>query len=187
MLDNVFSSIDNIQGKFIKFVLGSRVMTEGITIKQIKEIHILDTAYHLGQLMQVIGRGIRFCVHNSLATEENPYPEVKVYRYVVSMLDKQDELSTECILYQKAEKKYLLVTPMLTGDINYLRLKNKICLSPFISIACTPYLYSPNSEAVINQTKGLTIKNWTGILTTQIGLTFQIKEQKKDTTNKPIL
>ena len=69
----------------------------------------------------------------------------------------------------------------------YLRLKNKICLSPFISIACTPYLYSPNSEAVINQTKGLTIKNWTGILTTQIGLTFQIKEQKKDTTNKPIL
>jgi len=109
VLDNVFSSIDNIQGKYIKFVLGSRVMTEGITIKQIKEIHILDTAYHLGQLMQVIGRGIRFCVHNSLATEENPYPEVKVYRYVVSMPDKPDELSTEGVLYQKAEKKYLLV------------------------------------------------------------------------------
>jgi superfamily II DNA or RNA helicase len=109
VLDNVFSSLDNIQGKYIKFVLGSRVMTEGITIKQIKEIHILDTAYHLGQLMQVIGRGIRFCVHNSIATEENPYPEVKVYRYVVSIPNQPNELSSEEILYQKAEKKYLLV------------------------------------------------------------------------------
>jgi superfamily II DNA or RNA helicase len=109
VLDNVFSSLDNVQGKYIKFVLGSRVMTEGITIKQIKEIHILDTAYHLGQLMQVIGRGIRFCVHNSIATEENPYPEVKVYRYVVSIPNQPNELSSEEILYQKAEKKYLLV------------------------------------------------------------------------------
>jgi len=108
ILDNVFSSLDNIQGKYIKFVLGSKVMTEGITIKQIKEIHILDTAYHLGQLMQVIGRGIRFCVHNSIATEENPYPEVNVYRYIVSLPD-TNEMSTEEILYQKAEKKYLLV------------------------------------------------------------------------------
>jgi len=107
ILDSVFSSLGNIDGKFIKFVLGSRVMTEGITIKQIKQIHILDTAYHLGQLMQVIGRGIRFCVHNSVATEENPYPEVQVFRYVVST--GSSNLSTEEILYQKAERKYLLV------------------------------------------------------------------------------
>jgi len=109
ILDGVFSSLENVQGKYIKFVLGSRVMTEGITIKQIKQIHILDTAYHLGQLMQVIGRGIRFCVHNSIATEENPYPEVKVFRYVVTSPLELNELSTEGVLYQKAEKKYLLV------------------------------------------------------------------------------
>ena len=62
----------------------------------------------------------------------------------------------------------------------YLTLKNNFYLSPFISIAYTPYLYSPNSEAVINQTKELTSKNWTGILTTQIGLTFHLKRQKND-------
>lgn len=108
ILNNVFSHIDNSQGKYIKFVLGSKVMTEGITLKQIKEIHILDTAYHLGQLQQVIGRGIRFCVHDGISSEENPYPEVNVYRYVVS-LPGLIELSSEEILYQKAEKKYLLV------------------------------------------------------------------------------
>ncbi len=61
-----------------------------------------------------------------------------------------------------------------------LTLKNNYFLSPFISIAYTPYLYSPNSEAVINQTKELTSKNWTGILTTQIGLTFHLKRQQND-------
>ncbi|MFM7758273.1 MAG: hypothetical protein ACKO6J_05000 [Crocinitomicaceae bacterium] len=71
------------------------------------------------------------------------------------------------------------------GDINlkcgyYLKLKNNSYLSPFLSIGYTPYLYTPNTEAVINQTKGLTSKNWTGILTTQIGLTFHIKKQTND-------
>jgi len=108
ILDSVFSSIENVQGQYIKFILGSKVMTEGITIKQIKEIHVLDAAYHLGQLQQVIGRGIRFCVHNNISSEENPYPEVRVYRYVVSF-DDPDKLTNEEILYQKAEKKYILV------------------------------------------------------------------------------
>ena len=106
ILDSVFSNVDNLQGKYIKLILGSKVMTEGITMKQIKEIHILDTGYHLGQTIQVIGRGIRFCVHNNVATEEKPYPEVNVYRYVIGT---NNELSTEEILYQKAERKYLLV------------------------------------------------------------------------------
>jgi hypothetical protein len=61
-----------------------------------------------------------------------------------------------------------------------LTLKNNYFLSPFISIGYIPYLYSPNSEAVINQTKELTSKNWTGILTTQIGLTFHLKRQQND-------
>lgn len=62
----------------------------------------------------------------------------------------------------------------------YLNIKNNYYLSPFISIGYTPYLYSPNTETVINQTKGLTNKNWTGILTTQIGLTFHIKKHTND-------
>jgi hypothetical protein len=62
----------------------------------------------------------------------------------------------------------------------YLNLKNKINLSPFVLVGYTPYIYSPNSEAVINQTKGLISNNWTGIFTTQIGLTFHIRQQQKD-------
>lgn len=57
-------------------------------------------------------------------------------------------------------------------------LKNKIYLSPFVLIGYTPYIYSPNSEVVINQTKALVGKNWTGILAIQMGLTFYIKQLK---------
>lgn len=65
------------------------------------------------------------------------------------------------------------------GDIS-LKLGYKIkfntqsIFSPFISLGYTPYLYSPNSETLINQTKGLASKNWTNILSTQIGLSFHI-------------
>ncbi len=62
----------------------------------------------------------------------------------------------------------------------YYKLKNKIYLSPFIAVAYTPILYAPNHEAVINQTKGLTSNNWTGIISTQIGITFHIRQQKND-------
>jgi len=57
-----------------------------------------------------------------------------------------------------------------------LSLKNKIHLSPFALVGYAPYIYSPNSEAVINQTKGLVGYNWTGIYTTQIGLIFHITQ-----------
>ena len=57
-----------------------------------------------------------------------------------------------------------------------VNLKNKIYLSLFFLVGYTPYIYSPNSEAVINQTKGLVSNNWTGIFTTQVGLAFHIKQ-----------
>ena len=66
------------------------------------------------------------------------------------------------------------------GDISvkmgyFMGFKNKNGLSPFVLIACTPYFYSPNTEAVINQTKGLTSKTSTAIFSAQMGLAFHIK------------
>jgi hypothetical protein len=55
------------------------------------------------------------------------------------------------------------------------KLKNNSYLSPFIALGYTPYLYSPNTEAVINQTKGLVAKSSTGILNLQVGLAFSFR------------
>lgn len=106
ILRHVFSTIDNIDGKNIKFVLGSRVMNEGISLKYVSEVHILDVYYNLGKVDQVIGRAIRHRSHDQLMSKDNPFPEVNIYKYAVTL---NKGFSSEEELYKKAELKYLLI------------------------------------------------------------------------------
>ena len=106
IIREVFNSPENTDGKHIKFILGSQVMNEGITLENVREVHILDVHYNLGRVDQVIGRAIRQCKHQSVINDDNKFPQVNIYRYVVA---KNNSLTTDEILYQKAEKKYLLV------------------------------------------------------------------------------
>ena len=106
IIRKVFNSESNITGKKIKFVLGSKVMNEGVTLENVSEVHILDVHYNLGKVDQVIGRAIRMCKHQKSVNDENRFPNVRIYRYVVALKNK---LSSDEILYQKAEKKFILV------------------------------------------------------------------------------
>lgn len=110
ILNEVFSNVDNVDGKYIKFVVGSRVMNEGLSLHNVAEVHILDVYYNLSKVDQTIGRAIRHCKHYDIMSESNPFPEVKVYKYCIS-LEKIDpnKLSAEEELYKKAELKYLMV------------------------------------------------------------------------------
>ncbi len=110
ILNNVFSNADNIDGKNIKFVVGSRVMNEGLSLHNVAEVHILDVYYNLSKVDQTIGRAIRHCRHYDVMNEKNPYPEVRVYKYCVTLENHNSKmLSSEEELYKKAELKYLLV------------------------------------------------------------------------------
>lgn len=106
ILKNIFNNVENKDGKYIKVVLGSKVMNEGITLRNVKEAHILDVHFNLGKVDQAIGRAIRFCTHYDVTNESNVYPAVEIFKYVVSL---EGELSTEEELYRKAELKYKLV------------------------------------------------------------------------------
>ena len=110
IIQDIFNNPDNSDGKMIKFILGSRVMNEGVTLKNVKEVHIIDVFFNIPKAEQVIGRAIRMCVHQDVINDDYKYPQVNVYRYVVALSDKnQNDLSTDEILYQKAELKYLVV------------------------------------------------------------------------------
>jgi superfamily II DNA or RNA helicase len=106
IIQDVFNNVDNSDGKYIKFVLGSRVMNEGVTLKNCSQVHIIDVFYNIPKIEQVIGRAIRMCVHQDVINDDNKNPKVNVFRYVVSL---KSELSTDEKLYQKAEIKYLTV------------------------------------------------------------------------------
>ena len=109
IIQEIFNNSDNIDGRNIKFILGSRVMNEGVTLKNVKEVHIIDAFYNIPKAEQVIGRAIRMCVHQDVINDEYKFPEVNVNRYVISLNDKSGKLSTDEVLYQKAELKYLIV------------------------------------------------------------------------------
>lgn len=106
IIDNIFNTFDNREGKHLKFILGSKVMNEGISLYNVGETHILDVYFNFGRVDQVVGRAIRWCSHYKQMTENNVFPFVNVYKYVVKV---KDGLSSEEDLYRKAELKYLLI------------------------------------------------------------------------------
>jgi superfamily II DNA or RNA helicase len=106
IIKDVFNNPENMDGQYIKFILGSKVMNEGVTLMNCAQVHILDAFYNIPKAEQVIGRAIRMCVHQASINDDNKFPKVYVYRYVVSLIN---ELSVDEILYQKAEIKYLII------------------------------------------------------------------------------
>jgi hypothetical protein len=109
ILSNIFSNIANKEGKQIKLVLGSKVMNEGMSLLNVRTVHVLDVYFNFGRVDQVIGRGIRWCSHYKLMSSDNPYPKVLLFKYAISLGSTSNELSTEEELYYKAEQKYLLI------------------------------------------------------------------------------
>jgi superfamily II DNA or RNA helicase len=109
ILTKYFNNADNKDGKHIKFILGSKVINEGINMHNVSEVHILDVHFNLGRVDQVVGRAIRWCSHYHSTNENNVFPKVDVYKYVVSLAKDSKELSSEEELYRKAEIKYILI------------------------------------------------------------------------------
>jgi len=86
-------------------------------------------------------------------------------------------LNGESFEYDEKKSKAYGIGGNLTLKFGYyFEIKEKI-ISPYLSVGYTPYLYSPNTEAVINQTKGLTSKTWTGIFNLQMGVSYHIQRK----------
>ena len=60
-------------------------MNEGVTLENVKEIHILDVHYNLGKVDQVIGRGIRMCKHINTINGIKIYSFNYIWSYIKSI------------------------------------------------------------------------------------------------------
>lgn len=105
IIKNVFNNPNNHTGKFIKVLIGSKVVNEGVTLENVTSVHILDFWYHLGRIDQVVGRAIRHCKHFAVM-KDTPAPIVKVFKYVTSFKTSK-EYTREELLWKKAESKYI--------------------------------------------------------------------------------
>lgn len=75
----IYNKSDNLYGSKLKIILGSPSIKEGVSLKAVRYVHILEPYWNKSRLEQVIGRASRFCSHINLPAEER---NVKVYVYV---------------------------------------------------------------------------------------------------------
>lgn len=79
-------------------------------------------------------------------------------------------------VYDNAKSKAFGIGGNINFKVGYwYDINRKLDCSPFLSVGYCPYLYSPNTEAVINQTRGLIENNHTGIFNAQIGIMIRKK------------
>ncbi len=57
-------------GGNVKVVIGSQVASEGLDLKCIREMHVMDAWYHMNRIDQIVGRAIRYCSHTALRPVE---------------------------------------------------------------------------------------------------------------------
>ncbi len=95
----------NVKGEQIKIIIGSEVASEGVDLRFIREIHILEGWYHLSKTEQVIGRGIRTYSHCLLPPKERNCT-VYLYALVMPTADKREtaDLYTYRMAWAKARQ-----------------------------------------------------------------------------------
>lgn len=100
-LRNTFNSDANKHGNIIKIIIGSPIISEGITLKNIRQVHILEPSWNMSRINQIIGRAVRFKSHVSLEPDER---NVEIYKYV-SIHDTPNVMYIDKYKYELSEKK----------------------------------------------------------------------------------
>ena len=95
------TSEDNLNGNKVKIILISKAGSEGIDLKFIRQVHILEPWYNMNRIEQTIGRGVRNFSHKDLPFEKR---NVEIFMYATILEEKEKE-STDIYVYRVAEFK----------------------------------------------------------------------------------
>jgi len=67
---SVATAKNNAKGQIIKVIVITKAGSEGIDLKNIRQVHVIDPWYNLSLIEQVIGRAVRNCSHVDLPFEQ---------------------------------------------------------------------------------------------------------------------
>jgi hypothetical protein len=96
----------NEHGNNIKVVVGSQVAGEGLDLRNIREVHILEGWFHLSKEEQIVGRGIRYCSHNALPRNRR---NCTINLYVNTFPEEMDKETIDQYSYRTAMNKAVRV------------------------------------------------------------------------------
>lgn len=96
---------NNVNGEKVKVIIISRAGSEGIDLKYIRNVHVLEPWYNMNRTEQVIGRGIRNKSHVLLPIEKR---NCSIYLYG-SILENKEKECIDLYLYRMAEEKSIKI------------------------------------------------------------------------------
>ena len=103
-----FNKSENIDGKLIKIILISPAGSEGISLKNVRQVHVLEPYWNEVRINQLIGRSIRQCSHSDLPLKER---YVDIFRYISQRENKKE--TTDENIQLLADKKDKLIGSFL--------------------------------------------------------------------------
>ena len=116
-------SENNFMGQIIKVLMITASGAEGISLRNVRYVHIMEPYWHPVRIEQVIGRARRICSHNDLKDEK--LRTVHVMLYVMSFTPKQmsDDSSLELRLndVSKRDAKKPLTTDQSLFEISTIK------------------------------------------------------------------
>lgn len=103
-LINRFNKDDNVDGEYISVIIGSKIISEGYTFKNIRKEFIFTPHWNYSETAQVIARGWRLGSHNALITRGDKNLKVDIYQ-LVSIPVNTNTPSIDLDMYETSEKK----------------------------------------------------------------------------------
>lgn len=166
LLNEIFNHQENAHGEYIKVIMGTSASSQGINLKRVRQIHIMEPYWNMVRNDQVEGRGVRLGSHLDLPADEQ---NVHIFTYrmcltadqqreMVELLENpKDSQSTDQYIHNLAtqkdhiNKQFLNQVKGASIDCN-LNISINKQLNP--NLICqqipddfpAPYLYYPNIE-----------------------------------------
>ena len=104
---NRFNSVDNCFGEYIKVIIGSAIVSEGFSLKHIRQEHIITPSWNYTPTVQAIARGVRVGSHDVLLREIGNAEDININIYQhASLVPTSDKTpSIDYRMYKTAENK----------------------------------------------------------------------------------
>ena len=105
---------NNINGNMIKIIIGTTNMIEGVSLNNVRQIHIMQPWYNISRNEQIVGRGVRQCSHINL---DFNLRNVTIFNYVAISEQLEFNDKSQCFIVP-----YFKNTRLMDIDLRKLQL-----------------------------------------------------------------
>lgn len=107
-----FNRPENRYGEYCQIIIGSRMVSESFTFKNIQIVHILTLHWNYTETQQATARAIRYGSHNDLIAD-GLIPQVEIYQHASILPSENPEIkSIDILMLETSQEKDILIRKM---------------------------------------------------------------------------